>query len=80
MRTRARRASSRICDPWHAGCSFSLERRFPMANSESSSSTGIVAIVAILLMLAIAGFLAWRGGLFGGGSDTKQLDINVNTK
>ena len=50
-----------------------------MANSESSSSTGIVAIVAIMLMLAIAGFLAWRGGLFGGGSSSHKLDVNVNT-
>lgn len=50
-----------------------------MANSDSSSSTGIVAIVAILLMLAIAGFLAWRGGLFGGGSSKHTLDVNVNT-
>jgi hypothetical protein len=51
-----------------------------MANSDSSSSTGIVAIVAILLMLAIAGFLAWRGGLFGGGGGSShKLDVNVNT-
>ena len=50
-----------------------------MANSDSSSSTGIVAIVAILLMLAIAGFLAWRGGLFGGGGSSHKLDVNVNT-
>lgn len=51
-----------------------------MASSESSGSTGIVAIVAIFLMLAIAGFLAWRGGMFGGGtSTTHKLDVNVNT-
>jgi hypothetical protein len=51
-----------------------------MASSEGSSSTGIVAIVAIMLMLAIAGFLAWRGGLFGDGSSSShKLDVNVNT-
>ena len=52
-----------------------------MATSEGNSSTGIVAIVAIMLMLAIAGFLAWRGGLFGGGgkTTTHKLDVNVNT-
>ena len=50
-----------------------------MAESESSGSTGIVAIFAILLMIVIAGFIAWRAGVFGGGSDNKSLDINVNT-
>ena len=51
-----------------------------MADGESSSSsTGIVAIIAIMLMLLIAGFLAFRAGIFGGGSDKKSLDINVNT-
>ena len=50
-----------------------------MAESESSGSTGIVAIFAILLMIVIAGFIAWRAGVFGGGSDRKSLDININT-
>jgi hypothetical protein len=49
-----------------------------MAESDSSGSTGIVAIFAILLMIVIAGFIAWRAGVFGGG-DHKSLDINVNT-
>ena len=42
----------------------------------------IVAIFAIILMLGVAGFIAWRAGAFGGGngSDHKSLDINVNTK
>ena len=50
-----------------------------MAESESSGSTGIVAIFAIMLMIVIAGFIAWRAGVFGGGSDQKSLDININT-
>lgn len=51
-----------------------------MAESESSGSTGIVAIFAILLMVVIAGFIAWQAGVFGGGGgDRKSLDINVNT-
>jgi hypothetical protein len=49
-----------------------------MAQSESSGgSTAIVAIFAIMLMLVIAGFIAWKLGVFGGGG--KSLDINVNT-
>lgn len=52
-----------------------------MRNTErGESSTGIVAVFAIVLMLVIAGFIAWRAGVFGGGdSDRKSLDINVNT-
>ena len=51
-----------------------------MAESEGSSSAGIVAIFAIVLLILIAGFIAWRAGVFGGGSDHKSLDINVNTR
>ena len=55
-----------------------------MAESESSGATGVVAIFAILLMILIAGFIAWRAGVFGGGNsggDTHHsLDINVNSK
>jgi hypothetical protein len=55
-------------------------RRNPMADSESSGSTGIVAIFAIMLMIVIAAFIAWRAGVFGGsGSGHHALDINVNT-
>ena len=53
-----------------------------MAQSESSSNTGVVAIFAILLMVMIAGFVAWRAGVFGGGDGDSHhsLDINVNSK
>jgi hypothetical protein len=55
-----------------------------MAESESSSNTNVVPIFAILLMIMIAGFVAWRAGVFGGngnGGDTHHsLDINVNSK
>lgn len=54
-----------------------------MAESESSGTTGIVAIFAILLMITIAGFVAWRAGVFGGngnGDSHQSLDINVNSK
>jgi hypothetical protein len=52
-----------------------------MAESErGSSSTGVVAIFAIVMMVVIAGFIAWRAGVFGGGDGGKKsLDINVNT-
>lgn len=51
-----------------------------MAQTErGSSNTGVVAIFAIVLMVLIAGFIAYRAGVFGGGSDHKSLDVNVNT-
>ncbi len=51
-------------------------------SDEGSGATSIVAIFAIILMLGIAGFIAWRAGVFGGehSSDHKTLDINVNAK
>jgi hypothetical protein len=48
--------------------------------AEESSSTGIVAIFAILFIVAMAAFLAWRGGLFGGrGDGDKDLNIKLDT-
>ena len=56
-------------------------------SDDNSGSTSIVAIFAIILMLGIAGFVAWRAGVFGGGhngggggGDHHTLDINVNAK
>ena len=48
-----------------------------MADSESSSNTGVVAILVIFLIVVIAALFAWRGGLFGG-STTHKVDINVS--
>jgi hypothetical protein len=57
----------------------SLDRRIPMAE-ESSSSSSIVAIFAIMLIALIGAFIAWQVGLFGGGGGGgKKLDINLNT-
>ena len=51
-----------------------------MADSErGSGSTGVVAIFAIVMIVLVAGLIAWRAGVFGGGSEKKSLDINVNT-
>lgn len=50
--------------------------------SEGSSNSSIVAIFAILLMVLIGGFVAYRMGVFGGGGhdSAHKLDVNVNTK
>ena len=37
-----------------------------MAEDNSGSNTGIVAIVVIFLVVLILGFLAFRSGMFGG--------------
>jgi hypothetical protein len=51
-------------------------------NERGEGSTGVVAIVAILLMIMVAGFIAWRAGVFGGGGrdSSHTLDVNVDTK
>ena len=52
--------------------------------SESGSSTGIVAIFAILLLVMVGAFIAWQAGVFGGGdnhgSTEHKIDVNVNRK
>jgi hypothetical protein len=44
---------------------------------ESSSNTGVVAILVIFLIVVLAAVFAWRGGLFGG--KTTKIDVDVNT-
>jgi hypothetical protein len=41
---------------------------------EGGSNTGVVAVLVIFVIVIIAAFLAWRGGLFGG----RSTKINVN--
>jgi hypothetical protein len=50
-----------------------------MADNENGggSSAGVVAVLVIFVIVLIAGFLAYRGGLFGG--KKTQVDINVTT-
>ena len=49
-----------------------------MADSESASNTGVVAILVIFLIVVLVALFAWRGGLFGGGGDT-DINIKVDT-
>jgi hypothetical protein len=48
-----------------------------MADSESSSNTGVVAILVIFLIVVIAALFVWRSGLLFGGGGTHKVDINV---
>ncbi len=48
-----------------------------MGDNGGSGSTGIVAVLVIFLIVVVAAFFAWRGGLFGG-RNTK-VDVNVTT-
>ena len=51
-----------------------------MAETESSGSTGVVAIFAIVLLVMIAGFFAWRMGVFGGdGSGHTTHEFKITT-
>jgi hypothetical protein len=44
---------------------------------ESSSNTGVVAILVIFLIVVIAAVFAWRGGMFGGGKTDIKVDVNT---
>ncbi|HEX7958095.1 MAG TPA: hypothetical protein VF508_14200 [Pyrinomonadaceae bacterium] len=48
-----------------------------MADGEGSGNTGVVAILVIFLIVVIAAFFAWRGGMFGGGTKKTEVDVNV---
>lgn len=43
-------------------------------NGNGGSSTGVVAVLVIFVIVIVAAFLAWRGGLFGG----RKTQININ--
>ncbi|MBV9923475.1 MAG: hypothetical protein JOZ96_00435 [Acidobacteria bacterium] len=49
-----------------------------MAEGDSSSNTGVVAILVIFLIVVLFAFFAWRGGLFGGGSKKTDVDVNIS--
>jgi len=54
-------------------------RRLEMADDGNGrgSSAGVVAVLVIFVIVLFAGFLAYRGGLFGG--KKTEIDINVQT-
>jgi Flp pilus assembly protein protease CpaA len=47
--------------------------------ASEGSSSGIVAIFAIMLLVLIGGFIAWQAGVFGGGDGDRDIDVNVDT-
>ena len=48
-----------------------------MAEGDSSSNTGVVAILVIFLIVVLIALFAWRGGLFGGGKTDINVDVNA---
>ncbi|MBC7933440.1 MAG: hypothetical protein H7Z38_23005 [Rubrivivax sp.] len=44
---------------------------------DSSSNTGVVAILVIFLIVVLAAVFAWRGGMFGGGKTDINVDVNT---
>ena len=48
--------------------------------ASEGSNTSIVAIFAIVLMVIIGGFIAYKAGVFGGGDgggEHHSLDVNI---
>ncbi|MCA1594105.1 MAG: hypothetical protein LC754_15925 [Acidobacteria bacterium] len=46
-----------------------------MGDGEGSGNTGVIAILVIFIIVVVLGFLAFRGGMFGGKST--KVDVNV---
>ncbi len=46
----------------------------------SEGNTGVVAIFAIVLMVIIGGFIAYKAGVFGGGDGDTSHSLDVNIK
>ncbi len=47
-------------------------------NGDGGGSTGVVAILAIFVILILVGLFVFRGRIFGGGG-TQKIDVNVQT-
>jgi hypothetical protein len=45
--------------------------------ADSSNSSGVVAILAIFVMVVLVGFLAVRSGVIGEGTGSKDIDVKV---
>jgi hypothetical protein len=45
---------------------------------DGGSSTGVVAILAIFVIVILIGLFVFRGRLFGGGG-TQKIDVNIQT-
>ncbi len=47
-----------------------------MAEDEGGGSAGVVAIVAIFVLVILIGVFMFRGRIFGGGG-TQKIDVNI---
>jgi hypothetical protein len=52
-----------------------------MAEGNGSSNTGVIAVLVIFVIVIVLAFLAYRGGMFGGGKGGgATINVDVNTK
>ena len=49
-----------------------------MAEGEGSSNTGVVAVVAILVIVLVGAFIAWQGGMLGGSRSGTDVKVELN--
>ena len=49
-----------------------------MAEGEGGGSAGVVAIVAIFVLVILIGLFMFRGRIFGGGG-TQKIVVNIQT-
>ena len=48
-----------------------------MAEGTGGGATGMVAIVAIVILVLGAGFVAWQSGVFESGGDSASIELKV---
>ena len=46
--------------------------------ADGSNNSGVVAVFAIFIIVVVAAFFAWQGGMFGSGGKHGGTDIEVN--
>lgn len=49
-----------------------------MAEGDGGGNAGVVAIVAIFVLVVLIGAYVFRGKIFGGGG-TQKIDVNIQT-
>ncbi len=49
-----------------------------MAEGEGTGNTGVVAVFAIVVIVLVAAFFAWQGGMLGGSGRDTDINVELN--
>ncbi|HVT35458.1 MAG TPA: hypothetical protein VHE37_07740 [Nevskiaceae bacterium] len=45
--------------------------------ADGGNNSGVVAIFAIFIIVVVAAFFAWQGGVFGNGKRGADIEVNL---